>query len=67
VYNWLNAIGHRKPEVSFGKLLMSGLASLDEDNFKESGHKHIRGIKHGMLVFFLCILLGIVVVLGKLT
>lgn len=60
-YSWLRAIGHRRPHVSFAKLLMSGIASLDEGNFLESGHEHVRGIKRGMLVFFLCILLGIAV------
>ena len=57
VYHWLKAIGHRKESVSLGKLLVSGLAAFDERNFKESGHRHVRGLTHGMLAFFVAILL----------
>ena len=65
-YSWLQSIKHRSDGVSLGKLLVSGMASLDEGNFKESGHKHVRGLKHGMLAFFACILVMMVVaVVGR--
>lgn len=55
VYHWLKALGHRKPDVSLGKLLVSGLAAFDEGNFLESGHRHVRGLTRGMLAFFAAI------------
>ena len=57
VYHWLKAIGHRKENVTLGKLLVSGLAAFDVGNFKESGHRHVRGLTHGMLAFFAAIAL----------
>jgi hypothetical protein len=51
-YHWLNALGHRKQHISLVKLLVNGLAAFDNENFKESGHRHVRGLTHGMLAFF---------------
>lgn len=61
VYHWLKAIGHRKESVSLGKLLVSGLAAFDQGNFKESGHRHVRGLTHGMLAFFAAVALLVLV------
>lgn len=57
LYHWLKALGHREENVSLGRLLVNGLAAFDEGNFKASGHRHVRGLKHGMLAFFAAIVL----------
>ena len=65
-YHWLQSINHRADGVSLGKLLVNGIAALDEGNFKESGHPHVRGLKRGMVAFFVCVLLiMLVAVVGR--
>ena len=68
LFNWIQAVLHRKPEVQLTKMLFSGLAVFDPDNFTAEGQRYQRRYGISFAVFFLLMFLafGVVAASGAL-
>lgn len=60
-YNGFRLLSHRKPDVAVSKLILSGMAWFNAENFDEAGRPYQRGLIAGFVVFFICVL----VLMGK--
>lgn len=59
--HWLMLVGHRKPDVSLARMVLSGMAAFNQDNFLPSGHPLQRRMVLSMLAFFLVAVAGALV------
>jgi len=57
--SWVLAIKHRKPEITLGSLLASGLRAFDPSNFTDAGRAHQRRFLAAFAVFFAAIAAGV--------
>jgi hypothetical protein len=60
VVSWLLAVSHRKPEVSLARLVFSGMAAFDPNNFTDVGRRHQKRFLIAFLIFFLSCIAGVV-------
>ena len=56
--SWVLAVANRRPDVSWARLVLSGIAAFDPELFTEVGRRHQRRFLLAFGGFFLCAIAG---------